>query len=75
MITAEFKNPDSAVAKAIRARIEAVRSNLLKYFEEFNPLTTYNNFAESEADIDDEKFTIRISNTVLLPIHDAIKVC
>ena len=74
MITYEFPQADSKVAKAVGNKLEAVRDALLKHIEAYNPNTTYNFIVEQEAEVDEEKFKIRISNNVLLPIHDKIKV-
>ena len=46
----------------------------MKHIERFDKNTTYNFLTEQEVEIDDEKFFIRISTNVLLPVHDKLKV-
>lgn len=74
IITYDFANKDSAVAKALRSKIEVVRSGLLKYAEEYDSQTHYQVFCEKEEELDEEKFTVRISHNVLLPLHAQLQV-
>ena len=73
IISYQFTNPNSKAAKAVLSKADAIRTSLLKYFEEFNPHTVYNNICTREAEVEDETFIIRVSANVLLPIHDQLK--
>lgn len=73
VITYDFANAESKTLKALEQKIENVKGTLLKYIEKYDKNTTYNFLTEQEVEIDDEKFFIRISTNVLLPIHDKLK--
>jgi hypothetical protein len=62
------------LANAVKSQLNMIKTTLTKHVEERHPDTVYNFVCSSECEVEGETFNVAISNNVLLPVHDALKV-
>lgn len=76
MVTFDFedKSDSNQVYSAVKEHLDSVKDKLKKAVVEYDSKFKLNKVAETVADIDNHKVTIRISNNVLIPNISQLEV-
>lgn len=76
MITFDFENKsdENQILAGVRENFEMIENRTKKRVLEYDSNVLLSLVAHTEAEVEGEKFTIRISNNVLVPVSEKLNV-